>query len=97
MRIGPAYSATLRDEVELCHLFPTLPHCIDLLVCEGDFEWTILPLKNQVTVRAGMPALFAIRLTCSPSKHALLAGGQYCPYPPHQLTLLQSFFHSLLA
>ena len=88
-------SATPRDEVELCHLFPTLPHCIDLPVCEGDFEWTILPLKNQVTVRAGMPAVFTIRLTCSPSKHALPAGSQYCPYPPCQLTLLQYSFHFL--
>ena len=89
-------SATPRDEVELCHLFPTLPHCIDLPVCEGDFEWTILPLKNQVTVRAGMPTLFAIRLTCSPSKHCTSCW--YCPYPPCQLTLYCNIlFTSLLA
>ena len=69
-----------RNSVTFSGLLPTLPHCMNLLVCEGEFEWTILPLKNQVTVRTGMPAIFTIRLTCSPSKHAVPTTSQYCPY-----------------
>ena len=34
-------------------------------------------------------------ITCSPSKHALPTGSQYCPYPPCQPTLLQYSFHFL--